>query len=79
MVQVEKSVARDRGGIYLWDPKPPRVVWFGFPALWDNVPATFLFYPIAPILPKDLQAPPRRAKMRAVRFEQPMAILEVRR
>ena len=46
-------------------PKAPRGVWFGFPGLWKNVQATFLFYPITPILPKALQAPPQRAKMGA--------------
>ena len=34
-----------------------------FRAALDNVQATFLFYPIAAILPKDLQSPPQRAKM----------------
>ena len=32
----------------------------------DNVPATFLCYPITPILPKPLQALPQGAKMVAV-------------
>ena len=31
----------------------------------ENLQATFLFYPIAQILPKDLQAPPQGAKMGA--------------
>jgi hypothetical protein len=44
-------------------PKDPRGVWFGFPGPLGNVPATFLFYPIAAILPKDLQTPPQGAKM----------------
>ena len=32
-MQVEKSVAHCSGGIYLWDPKTPGGVWFGFPGL----------------------------------------------
>ena len=47
-------------------PKAPRGVWFGFPGLCDNVHATFSFYPITPIPPKPLQAPPQGAKMGAV-------------
>jgi len=48
------------------EPSAPRGGWFGFPGFWGNVQATFLFYPIAAILPKGLQAPPVRAKMGAV-------------
>ena len=50
-MQVEKSVARDRAGIYLWDAKPAKGG-STFRAYRDNAPATFLFYPITPILPK---------------------------
>ena len=42
-------------------------VWFGFLVLSENVQATFLFYPIAAILPKALQTPPQGAKMGAVK------------
>ena len=41
-------------------PHAPRGVWFGFPGLWENVPATFFVLPdccpkIIHSLPKDLQ------------------------
>ena len=50
-MQVEKSVARDRGGIYLWDAKPAKGG-STFRAYLDNAPAIFLFHPFTPILPK---------------------------
>ena len=36
----ENTVARGRGGIYLWDPTPPGV-WFGFPGLWETCKRLF--------------------------------------
>ena len=47
-MEFEKSVARDRGGIYLWDPKPTRLCGSEFRVSPDNAPATVLFYPITP-------------------------------
>ena len=70
-MQVEKSVARGRGGIYLWDPKPPGGVWFGFPGLPGQRASDFFVLPdcrpkIIHSLPKDLQTPPQGAKIGAV-------------
>ena len=52
-------------------PNAPRGVWFGFPVLSGERASDFLVLPdccpqIIHSLPKDLQAPPQRAKMGAV-------------
>ena len=47
-MQVEKSVARGSGGIYLWDPTTPRGVWFGFPSLPGQRARDFFVLPDYP-------------------------------
>ena len=72
-MQVEKSVARDRGGIYLWDAKPPKGG-STFRAYLDNAPATFLFHPFTTILPKHFQIQPLGARVGAAFKQRPKGI-----
>ena len=71
VVQVEKSVARGRGGIYLGDPKTPGGCGSDFRALPEQRASDFFVLPdccpkIIHSLPKDLPTPPQGAKMEAV-------------